>query len=166
MTFAQLPPGVGVFLDANSLIYHFTNDPTYGTSCTQLIKWAEQQQLQGFTSAHVLADVSHRLMTLEAIDLLGWPASGVAARLRRHHAEIHKLMVYRQAIDRIPLLGIQVLPITHSLVEAATRLSQQYELLTGDALIVAVMQMQVLTNIASNDSDFDRVPGITRYAPR
>ena len=26
MTFGQIPPGVGVFLDANSLIYHFTND--------------------------------------------------------------------------------------------------------------------------------------------
>jgi predicted nucleic acid-binding protein len=123
MTFAQLPPGLAVFLDANSLIYHFTNDPTYGVACTQLIKRVEQRQLQGFTSAHVLSDVAHRLMTLEAIDLLGWPAAGVAARLRRHHVEIPKLMVYRQAIARIPLLGIQVLPITQSLVEAATRLS-------------------------------------------
>jgi predicted nucleic acid-binding protein len=156
---------VAVFLDANSLVYHFTNDPTYGAACTQLIKRVEQQQLQGYTSAHVLADVSHRLMTLEAIDLLGWPASGIAARLRRHHVEIPQLTVYRQAIARIPLLGIQVLPVTQALVEAATRLSQQYELLTGDALVVAVMQMQVFTNIASNDSDFDRMPGITRYSP-
>ena len=34
MTFGQIPPGVGVFLDANSLIYHFTNDATFGKSCT------------------------------------------------------------------------------------------------------------------------------------
>ena len=26
MTFAQIPPGAAVFLDANSLVYHFTND--------------------------------------------------------------------------------------------------------------------------------------------
>jgi predicted nucleic acid-binding protein len=165
MTFAQIPPGGAVFLDANCLVYHFTNDPKYGAASTQLMKRVEQQQLQGFTSAHVLMDVSHRLMTLEAIALLGWPTTGIAARLRRHHVEIPKLMVYRQAIARIPLLGIQVLPITQPLVEAATGLSQHYELLTGDALIVAVMQAQVLTCIASNDSDFDRVPGITRYTP-
>jgi len=25
MTFASIPPGVSVFLDANTLVYHFTN---------------------------------------------------------------------------------------------------------------------------------------------
>jgi predicted nucleic acid-binding protein len=38
-------------------------------------------------------------------------------------------------------------------------------LLSNDALIVAVMQASGLTKLASNDADFDRVPGITRYAP-
>ncbi len=165
MTFTQTPPGIAVFIDANSLIYHFTNDPSYGAACTQLVKRVELQQLQGFTSAHVLADVAHRLMTLEAIKLLNWRQAGVAARLRKHHVEIPQLMVYRQAIARIPVLGIQVLPLTRLLVETGTRLSQQYELLTGDALVVAIMQTHGLTNLASNDTDFDRVPGLSRYAP-
>lgn len=34
-----------------------------------------------------------------------------------------------------------------------------------DAKIVAVMQHHGLTDLASNDADFDRVPWITRYAP-
>ena len=38
-------------------------------------------------------------------------------------------------------------------------------MLTNDALIVALMQANGLTSLASNDPDFDRVPGITRYAP-
>ena len=165
MTFAHIPAGGALFLDANSLIYHFTSDPKYGAACTQLVKQVEQRQLHGFTSTHVLADVAHRLMTLEAISLLGWPPAGIAARLRKHHAEIPKLQVDLQAVARIPLLGIQVLPITQPLVEAAPLLSRQYELLTGDALLVSLMQANGLTNLASNDSDFDRVPGITRYAP-
>jgi predicted nucleic acid-binding protein len=37
--------------------------------------------------------------------------------------------------------------------------------LTNDALIVAAMQANVLTNLASNDKDFNRVPGLVRYAP-
>ena len=82
MTFASIPAGAAIFLDANSLIYHF-----------------------------------------------------------------------------------DVVPVTQTLVEAATSISQQYELLTGDALIVAVMQQQGLTNIASVDADFDRVTGLVRYAP-
>jgi predicted nucleic acid-binding protein len=51
------------------------------------------------------------------------------------------------------------------LVTAAASISQQHELLSGDALIIAVMQAQGLTDLASHDSDFDRMPRITRYAP-
>ncbi len=165
MTFAQVPPGVAIFLDANSLIYHFANDPTYGGACTQLVKRVEQQQLQGLTSTHVVADLAHRLMTLEAINRFGWPATGIAARLRKHHGDIPHLGVFRQAVTSLPLLNIQVLPVTLPHVETATLLSRQYELLTGDALIVAVMRAHGLTHLASSDADFDRVPGLTRYAP-
>ena len=165
MTFAQIPAGATVFLDANTLVYHFTNDPQYGAACTDLIKRIELHQVHGFTSAHVLADVSHRLMTLEAMARLTWQPTRLAARLRKHHDEIPKLQIYLQAIARIPQLGIQGLPITHTQVEAATVLSQKHELLTGDALIVAVMNANGLNNLASADDDFDRVPGITRYAP-
>ena len=42
---------------------------------------------------------------------------------------------------------------------------QQTGLLINDALIVALMQANRLTKLASHDADFDRVPGITRYAP-
>jgi predicted nucleic acid-binding protein len=37
--------------------------------------------------------------------------------------------------------------------------------LHNDALIIAVMRAHGLTNLASADPDFDRVPGITRYGP-
>jgi predicted nucleic acid-binding protein len=165
MTFADIPAGAPIFLDANALIYHFTNDPIYGPACSDLVKQVEHQQVQGFTSSHVLADVAHRLMTLEAINLTGWPITSIAARLRRHHGEIPKLGVYRQAIARIPQLGVQVLPVHFPLIEAATLVSHQHELLTGDALVVAVMQANGLTNLASTDADFDRVAGLTRYGP-
>ncbi len=119
----------------------------------------------GFTSAHALADVAHRLMTLEEIQLFGWPAPGIAARLRKHHGDIPKLTVYCQALAALPHLQVQVLPLIQPLVETAASLSQRHELLTGDALVAAVMQQQGLTNLASLDADFDRVPGITRFAP-
>jgi hypothetical protein len=34
MTFADLLSGAAVFLDANTLIYHFANHPQYGPACT------------------------------------------------------------------------------------------------------------------------------------
>jgi predicted nucleic acid-binding protein len=41
----------------------------------------------------------------------------------------------------------------------------QTGLLCGDAMVVAVMRANGLTELASNDPDFDRVTGLTRYAP-
>jgi predicted nucleic acid-binding protein len=32
-------------------------------------------------------------------------------------------------------------------------------------LVVAVMRSNGLARLASSDTDFDRVPGLTRYAP-
>ncbi len=166
MTFDDLRNGDAVFVDANTLIYHFTNHAKYGTACTHLIERIELQELAGFTSSHCLADVAHRIMTIEAMGRMGWPYSGLAARLKKHHVEIRKLSLYQQAAAQVGQLGIHVLPISEQFVLAATRLSQQFELLTGDALIVAVMQANALLRLASEDGDFDRVPGITRYAPQ
>jgi predicted nucleic acid-binding protein len=50
-------------------------------------------------------------------------------------------------------------------VSAAAAITQQVGLLSGDALVVAVMQEHGLVNLASHDADFDRVPGLRRYAP-
>jgi predicted nucleic acid-binding protein len=165
MTFADLQPGDALFLDANALVYHFTNHPKYGPACTALLERIENQELQGFTSTDCLADVAHRVMTVEAMRRFGWPAAGLAARPKKHHAEIPKLTLYQQAVARVGQFGVQVLAITEPLVLAATKFSEQFELLTGDALVVAVMRQQGLTLLASEDADFDRVPGLTRYAP-
>src|SRR5262249_54606591 len=137
----------------------------YGAACTQLLKRIETQDIQGFTSAHVLADVAHRLMTVEAMARLGWPATRLAARLRKQHAEIPKLALFKQAPGKSEPMGLHVLALSAPLVLAAANYSQQFELLTGDALIVAVMRQHGLTTLASADTDFDRVPGLTRYTP-
>jgi predicted nucleic acid-binding protein len=165
MTFADLPAGAAVFLDANTLVYHFQPHPAFGAACTDLVERIEHQQLAGFTSTHVLSELAHRLMTLEACALFGWPFAGIAQRLRGHPAQVQSLTRFRLAVQEVPRYGIQVLTIPPGLIDAAATVSQGTGLLSNDALIVAVMQANGLTNLASNDADFDRVPGLTRYAP-
>ena len=62
-------------------------------------------------------------------------------------------------------IGLRIVPVNSQLVLSATDLSRLHGLLSGDALILAVMQTHGLTHLASNDADFDRVPGIVRYGP-
>jgi predicted nucleic acid-binding protein len=125
----------------------------------------EHQNLVGFTSTHVLSEMAHRLMAMEASALFGWPFAGIARRLGQHPGQVQTLSRFRQAIQEVPQYRIQVLTIPPQFIDAAAALSQQAGLLSNDALVVAVMQANGLTKLASNDADFDRVPGLTRYAP-
>ena len=47
MTFADLALGASVFLDANTLLYHFTADAQFGAACTDLVERIERQELVG-----------------------------------------------------------------------------------------------------------------------
>lgn len=165
MIFADIPSREPVFVDANTFVYHFTPHPTFKAACSDLLDRIEYGDLSGFTSTHVLTDVAHRMMTTEAMKRNGWPVAGIAQRLRKHAKEIGHLTVFRQAVDEIPRLGLRVLVPQPTIVSAAAAISQQFLLLSGDALIVAMMQQFGISSLASHDADFDRVPWLKRYGP-
>jgi predicted nucleic acid-binding protein len=165
VTFDDIPSSSAVFIDANCLVYAVSADPRYGQSCERLLEQIDNQDVQGFTSAHVLSETAHRVMTLEAVTRFSRPLAGMANWLRRHPPEVQQLSRHRVAIDEIRTCKVQILPVDGPQVSRAADLSIQFGLLSSDALIVAIMQHHGLTSIASNDADFDRVPGITRYAP-
>ena len=160
-----LVAGGAIFLDANPFVYHFVSDPQYGAACSGLLQRIEDQEIQGLTSTHVLTEMAHRIMTLEAISAFTWPMAGIARRLRQHPAQVQQLTGFHQAVERVLQSRIQVLTIPVSLIAAGARLSRQTGLLSNDALIVAVMQANGLTRLASSDHDFDRISGLTRYEP-
>jgi predicted nucleic acid-binding protein len=165
MNFAAIRAGASVFVDANVFVYNFGPDPSFGPPSRGLLERIEAGDVKGYTSTHVLHDVAHRLMTLEACQTFGWPYSGIGQRLRRHPLDIQKLHQFRQALDEILAIGVQVLPISAEQVLLAGDLSCTCGLLSGDALILAVMQNHGVTNLASSDADFDRVSELTRYTP-
>jgi predicted nucleic acid-binding protein len=165
MIFTDLPVGAAVFLDANTFVYHFSQDPRYGAACTELLERIARQDLVGHTSIHVLGETAHRLMALEAIHRFAWSNTGIANRLRRNPDEVKQLSRFRLAIDEIPLFGMQVHSISFAHLSTALVLAQTHGLLINDALIVALMQANSWVNLASEDNDFDRVPGISRHAP-
>src|SRR5262245_37612547 len=165
VTFDKIPAGVAVFVDANCLVYEATADPTYGPACKHLLERIENKELAGFTSAHVVAEMAHRLMTIEAATSLSRPLTGMANWLRRHPAEVQRLTRHQRAIDELAAIPLTILPVNGPHVSRAADLSIQYGLLTNDALIVAVMQDNGINTLASLDADFDRVSGITRYSP-
>jgi predicted nucleic acid-binding protein len=102
-------------------------------------------------------------MSLEACATFGWPYTGIAQRLNRHPNEVQKLVRFRQAVETIVAVGVQLIAVLPQHVIAALAMSQRHGLLSNDALILALLQDQGLSQIASYDQDFDRVSNIQRF---
>src|SRR5438445_13086671 len=111
MTFADCQAGDSVFVDANTFVYHCTFDPVHGSACTNLLDEIGRGILTGFTSTHLLSEVAHRLMTLEASRLLGRSQTGMAYYLKQHLAEVQRLTGFRQAIEDIAVGNLRILQI-------------------------------------------------------
>ena len=165
MIYADLPAGAALFVDASVFIHHFEPNALYGPAATEFLERIENQEVSGITATHILSEVAHRLMTLEAMQAFGWKSAGIALRLRNHPTQVKTLKRFRQAIQEIPLFGVRILTIDPTWLDPAAEISQQTGLLHNDALLIAVIRVHGLTNLASADPDFDRVPGITRYGP-
>jgi predicted nucleic acid-binding protein len=165
MTFADLLAGVTAFLDANTLVYALSKHPRFGPACVALLERIERQEFTGITSTHLISEAAHRLMALEVMSLHNRPQAGIAPWMRNHPDIVQGLTSFRPAIESIPKRRVQIFMPHPAHVEQALALSQHTGLLHNDALLVAIMQEQGLSHLASNDPDFDRVPGITRYAP-
>jgi len=106
LTLADIPGGAAVFLDANVLVYHFAPHPVLQPLCQELLEQCTTEESLGYTSAHVVSNVAHRIMTLEAIDRFAWPTAGIARRLLRHPDDVRQLTRFRQVVDEIPHLGV------------------------------------------------------------
>jgi predicted nucleic acid-binding protein len=66
MIYADLPAGATVFVDASVFIHHFEPNAAFGPAATDFLERIENQELNGMTATHVVSEVAHRLMTLEA----------------------------------------------------------------------------------------------------
>jgi predicted nucleic acid-binding protein len=64
MQLEDVPNEEQIFVDANILIYHFSG---ISSACRTFLQRCESKQVEAFTGVHVLLEVAHRLMILEAL---------------------------------------------------------------------------------------------------
>ena len=105
-------------------------------------------------------------MLADAVSTHGLDRKGLVARLKREPQLLAGLGKHQAVITPVRSLNIQIGLVTPDLLETAAGLSTQLCLLTNDALTIATMKKLGLTDLATNDDDFDRVDGITVWKPR
>jgi predicted nucleic acid-binding protein len=128
--------GSAIFIDTNIFIYHFIGA---SPQCTGLFGRCETRELRGYTSALVLAEVCHRLMTIEALEKKLISPGSPARKLARRPDLVRKLTTPEAALGTIPRTGIEIIALTDATLRQGLRIQKQYGVLTNDSLIVATM---------------------------
>jgi len=120
--------------------------------------------VRALTSTLVLAEVTHRLMTIEATERgLVAPGNVVVKKLRGSPDLIRQLSQYQEQVEKIPWMGIEVVPLERPTLATAGPLRSRHGLLTNDSLLAATALERGATAFASADRDFERVEGLQLY---
>jgi len=136
MTLDAIEEGAAVFIDANVFIYHFVGA---SPQCTAFLARCESRELRGATSALVLAEVCHRLMTIEAVERKLVAPRNVVSKLAARPDLVRQLVTYEAATEAIPSMGVEVGAMTEAILMHGLRIQRRQGLLTNDSLIVAAM---------------------------
>ena len=162
---ADIPAGTHCFVDANIFYYHLVDTPPLSEECSNFFEQIERQEITATTSSVAVAEAIHKVMLAEAVALHSLVRRGLAHRLQRRRKLISTLKEHTKVTSLVRALSIHVEPITLEILEHAAILSTDFQLLTNDALTLAVMQQIKVRDLVSNDQNFVAVGGITVWRP-
>jgi len=152
-----------IFIDANIFIYHFTG---LSQECSGFLVRCEHGDLWGVTGIHVLLEVLHRLMMVEAVNKGLITPGNVAKKLREKPDVVKQLIDYQIQTEAILEMGIDVVGLTPDHLKASLRYRRRAGLLVNNSLTVAAMEAEGISNLATADPDFARVEAIQVYRPQ
>lgn len=162
MKLAEVKNGDTIFVDANIFIYSFAGK---SHQCKELLLRCARKQIAGYTSVTTVAEVAHRLMVAEAIEKEYVEVRNAVSRLRENPSIVKSLKEYNKNIKAMFLMNTTIFTLTDNVLMQSMKVREETGLLVNDSLTVAFMRAHGLMNLASSDSDFAKVKGISLYSP-
>ncbi len=166
-TFRHIPANVSVMLDANVVIYALFPQVSLHTSCKKLLEQGAQDEIKLHLVVNTVADIIHRAMILEVMAQGLFQKSGDAVTyLKQHPPAVQQLTRYKTILRDLVQAQVNILPLTHRDLHRSKQYRDKYGMMTNDSIILAVMQREKIQYLATNDADFQRVPGFAVRQPK
>jgi predicted nucleic acid-binding protein len=162
MQLDRVPAHRRIYLDATVSICHFAGALP---QCTRLLERCEHGTVAGVTGAHVLAEIAHRLMAIEAVRRGLVTPGNVATTLRAKPEVVRQLSLYQTNLDLLSAIGLEILPLDGETIAASAAPRREHGFLVNDSLTVTLMRHAQIKAIATSDRGFLRVPGLDVYLP-
>lgn len=166
MLLSDLRDGSSVFIDANIFIYHFSKESKLNPDSSKFLERIEEGKISGFTSVAVIQEVTHRMMIVEAASVLPEiKVKDLVRYLKVHPETVKKLTAHQNVPAKISLFNLNILSPNMETLERSQQMKKRYGFLSNDALSLQIIEDLKISNLASNDSDFERVNFITLFKP-
>ncbi len=161
---ARIPKGTKVFIDANIFHFYLRGPRNAREICANFLEKVESGEVIGYTSTLVIDELVYKLMLKRIEEIYRENPLKIIKKNRKVISEAADYVEQGLSV----ILGIEnlrILTIKPIHLENMVEYMKEYSLLPRDSLHVALMIDIECRDIASADSDFDVLPGITRWTP-
>lgn len=165
LKFGDLPSGTRVYIDTNIFLYSAFKHPVFGDDCREFFIRVDEGEMTGCVSDFVLNEVFHKLMIAEVVKKFKKAAKEAVTYIKRNPEVISNLEVVWREMDIIESSNIIILEDKFSLFPDFVEISRIYNLMATDAMHVSVIKKHGITNIATNDRDFERIEWLNVWKP-
>jgi len=166
MFLSDIEVGTSIFIDANIFIYHFSKESRFNHACSNFLEYIETESINGVTSLPVIQEVTHRMMIIEAAarhpevkpkDMMKY--------LKANPEKVKKLTRHQEIPSRIDSLNVKTISLDLEMIKTSQLMKRRYGFLSNDSLTLQIMEDLKIKNLASNDTDFERVDFIKLFRP-
>ncbi len=154
-----------IYVETNIFLFAALADAKHGPSALRFLERSSGDEVELLTSTLTIDEVSFVALKVKLEEKHDVTRNQVLY-LKRNPEVVRALASdVNQIVENV--LGLTTLvEVGASDVQQMRLYMKEFGLLPRDSIHLAVTHRLGLTRMASNDSDFDRVPWLTRYTPR
>jgi len=161
----NLPDGTIVYVDSNIFIYDATNHPKYAASCSIFLDRVESGEISGVTSILSINETVHKLSIIELSTKLKKKPALIIALVKKDPSLLDNLVAPFLAAENIMNMNLEIVNLLVPMFVVVLESMKRYRLMSNDAIHVATMKKRGITDIATNDPDFERVNWLKVWKP-
>jgi len=162
----EIDTGTTIFIDANIFLYEILDHWKYAESCNSFLEHVNMGKYHAVMSVLVCNEVFHRVMIAEVVERYGIEPKSAVNYLKKNWEVVRELNKAYDAMLNIDAIeNLEIVEIDREVYDIALEYSKKYGLLSNDAVHLATIKKHGITNIATNDRDFERIEWLNIWKP-
>jgi predicted nucleic acid-binding protein len=163
MMLKDLPKRSEIFIDSNVFTYYLSGHEIFGVTCKNFLRLIERGECKGYVNDVVISEVLLNFLKSELFRLRKIEPYKVVREIKKN-PNLVGLVDFTKVTLLFNSLGLEIISSGFR-CKKITEIMKKYKLLPNDSIHIATMEKYEIKNIATKDSDFERVKWIRVWKP-